>query len=332
MGEEIKISIIMPFYNSEKTIARCVDSVLTQDYGCYELLVIDDGSTDDSVGILKSYNDGRIKILKQNHKGVSAARNLGLRKASGDYVMFLDSDDALERGALRTLIEIVSDKNNFEIIKFGYCTVDNGRKDRKDMYGLAGKVLNSNTKEDYELMIDNFFRNDNMIPCYVMTLFLPRKFIIKNKLYFDESKYMMEDGIFYLNLFRKKAKIYFYDKILYDMYENKNSVTRSSRNVINVARGAFDSVVEILTGIGYDGKSCSRCLRLVIGCMMKCGRNIDKVEDLCFCDEMKKIATIADVSKNNLFWKLVRMAILNDNKTLLRVLSYIRGVKRRIKG
>ncbi len=87
------ISVIIPFYNREWSLSRAVDSVLGQSWSDLELLLVDDGSTDRSCEVGLSYNDKRIRYFYQHHKGVSCARNLGLKHCRGDYVALLDSDD-----------------------------------------------------------------------------------------------------------------------------------------------------------------------------------------------------------------------------------------------
>src|SRR3954469_15054656 len=86
------ISVILPVYNRANWVSRAIDSVLSQTYQNFELLVIDDGSTDDTSRVLESYGS-RIKVLKQAHAGAEAARNLGLEYARGEFVAFIDSDD-----------------------------------------------------------------------------------------------------------------------------------------------------------------------------------------------------------------------------------------------
>ena len=95
--KKIKFSIIIPAYNAEKTIKSCVDSVLVQDYDSYEIIIVDDGSKDATARILREeYGDNKkITILSQENKGVSAARNRALNEASGEWVIFLDSDDKI---------------------------------------------------------------------------------------------------------------------------------------------------------------------------------------------------------------------------------------------
>ena len=99
------ITMIIPVYNAERTIARCIDSVLKQEYTNFELLIVDDGSTDNSGAICDSYEekDSRIRVIHQENSGVSASRNLALSLARGTYVQFLDSDDWITPNAMRLL-------------------------------------------------------------------------------------------------------------------------------------------------------------------------------------------------------------------------------------
>ena len=89
------ISVIIPVYNAEKYLSRCIDSVLNSSYTDFELLLINDGSTDQSLDICRQYKDqdSRITVISQENQGVSAARNLGLRICRGDWIIFIDSDD-----------------------------------------------------------------------------------------------------------------------------------------------------------------------------------------------------------------------------------------------
>lgn len=93
-----KISVIVPVYNVEKYLKKCIDSVLSQSYGHFELLLIDDGSTDSSGKICDEYGhrDPRIKVVHQNNQGLSSARNAGIDLASGEYITFIDSDDYID--------------------------------------------------------------------------------------------------------------------------------------------------------------------------------------------------------------------------------------------
>lgn len=100
-----KVSIIVPMYNSEKYIKRCIDSVLNQKYKNFEIIVINDGSTDNSLKICEEYCDSRLKIFSKKNEGVGIARNYGLDIADGDYILFIDSDDCIDNDYLSRLVE-----------------------------------------------------------------------------------------------------------------------------------------------------------------------------------------------------------------------------------
>ena len=102
----IKVSVIVPVYNASKTLKRCVDSILKQDYRDFELILVDDGSQDDSCRLMNEYaaSDSRVKAVSKTNGGVSSARNLGLDIATGDCVQFVDSDDWLPMEAVKLLV------------------------------------------------------------------------------------------------------------------------------------------------------------------------------------------------------------------------------------
>lgn len=101
---DIKVSVIVPVYNAERYLAACVDSVLQQDYHNIELILVDDGSSDNSQNICKSYTDNRVMYIHKENGGVSSARNLGIEVSGGGYLMFVDSDDYLPKNAISSLV------------------------------------------------------------------------------------------------------------------------------------------------------------------------------------------------------------------------------------
>lgn len=119
--EENKVSIIVPGYNAGPYIADCISSVLRQTYKNYELLIVDDGSKDDTLKISKEFasKDKRIQVFHQKNAGLPSARNVGLQHATGDYVLFLDSDDWLENNCLETTINECQ-KSDADVVFFDY--------------------------------------------------------------------------------------------------------------------------------------------------------------------------------------------------------------------
>ena len=106
------VSIIVPMYNSEKYIVRCIDSLLEQSYENIEIIVVDDGSSDNSVEIIKKYNDNRINIYQKRNEGVSATRNLGIEKSNGDFLLFVDSDDYVSKDIVKVMLDKINSENS----------------------------------------------------------------------------------------------------------------------------------------------------------------------------------------------------------------------------
>ena len=105
------VSIIVPVYNTEKYIRECLDSLTQQSYSHIEIIAVDDGSTDNSLCLLKelSVKDNRLKVSSQPNQGVSVARNLALSKATGTYVMFVDADDWIDSSTIEECLQAIED-------------------------------------------------------------------------------------------------------------------------------------------------------------------------------------------------------------------------------
>lgn len=207
---ENDLDIIIPAYNSEKYIDACIASVLTQKtFYKYRIIVIDDGSTDKTFEILKRYSDNeKIKIIHQNNKGLSGARNTGLEYIKSRYVMFIDSDDLLEQGAIENLLNCAYN-NHADSVEGAYAFISaNGKikwiKAHKtgsmdanaEYYGFAwGKIYSSKLFESIQ---------------------------------FPEL-YWYEDSMCRQILFPLQKKSYGIDKVVYKYRENKNGISHKSR-------------------------------------------------------------------------------------------------------
>ena len=123
--EGVKLSIIIPVYNAEKTLDRCINSILDQEFEAYEVILVDDGSKDTSPALCDSYaaSDHRFVVRHQVNSGVSASRNAGLDMARGEYVMFVDSDDALIPYALEDMFKSLKGE---DMAVGGYAVFVNG--------------------------------------------------------------------------------------------------------------------------------------------------------------------------------------------------------------
>lgn len=149
--DSIKFSVIIPVYNVENYLKQCIDSVLSQNYDNYEIVLINDGSTDHSFDICEYYkaNDNRIVLLNQNNKGAAAARNNGIKHATGDYLLFLDSDDYwLVNNVFRIIYDRIN-KFNSDVIIFNYKKIFNNNSSIyfSSSYDMPTEFLGKNSKE-----------------------------------------------------------------------------------------------------------------------------------------------------------------------------------------
>lgn len=214
-----KISIIVPFYNSDKTIDKCIQSVLNQTYSNFEAIMVNDGGNDNSVNIVKSYmeKDDRIKLINNNHGGVSSARNTGIRNATGDYIEFLDSDDHLEPNMLERMLE-TSKKHDADIVVCNYT-----HPTFKNYFGNT--IINVDSYNDLRKYYQTTFAV--VVPWNK----LYKKEVIKT--YFDEEVHFCEDELFGLaNMFNAK-KIVGIDDVLYHYYIAPKETSFEESSAIN---------------------------------------------------------------------------------------------------
>lgn len=143
------VSIIIPIYNSEKYLERCINSVLCQTYTNWELLLIDDGSTDFSNSICRTYaqNDSRVRLYTQENSGASSARNLGLSNANGDWLTFIDSDDYVNTEYIASFIDGVRSSNSL----FYYQGLIDEDIDGNTCFRDANEIIGYNASKFYNL-------------------------------------------------------------------------------------------------------------------------------------------------------------------------------------
>ena len=200
----LSISVIMPVYNAEKSLKKSVDSVLNQTFPDFELIIVDDGSTDSSGLLCDEYavKDKRVKVIHQENSGVSKTRNTGIDAANGEYLVFLDSDDVMDLNLLEDNLNIVRKLNpDVLIFNFRYTfadhSVDNTFKQDEIFFGDNKKFFD----EKLEMVVEKELMNApwNKI--------IRRDLVKNNKLYFDERYSILEDAMFSLMVCAKAETI-----------------------------------------------------------------------------------------------------------------------------
>lgn len=182
-----KISVIVPVYNTEKYLHRCIDSILAQTFTDFELLLIDDGSTDDSGDICDEYAslDKRIKVFHKENGGASSARNLGLDNACGNYLIFLDSDDFWIDNLFINVFHNLASKNNLDIVRGEYRAIkENGET-----------LWNRETSRERLLYADKTLCNTDFLKYAVNGEFFLPLCLFKRSLF---SELRFEDGRMFL--------------------------------------------------------------------------------------------------------------------------------------
>lgn len=219
MNEETNlISIIVPVYNCEKYIERCINSILKQTYKNIEVLLINDGSKDKSLQICERYaqKDNRIIVFEKENEGVSSARNLGIEKSHGEFITFVDSDDYLEENFCEEMIKRAY-KYSVDYVTCGYKRVyDNGHIEYINN-DCSEKVITSNNYLNFLLNVQMGYGFAHMK--------LIRKRAIRN-IKFDKNLKVGEDALFNVMLCNNLKKVLIYNKSLYNYYFNSDSVVR----------------------------------------------------------------------------------------------------------
>ncbi|MCW1521115.1 glycosyltransferase family 2 protein, partial [Acinetobacter baumannii] len=201
-------------YNASKTICKTLESLIKQNRSDFEVLIIDDGSTDDTYEICRDYINQKenFKLIKQKNKGVSSARNLGLRNASGDYIVFMDADDILSNTAINEIYNHLY-KNDSEIIFFDYYVkIENEEKYIKSLNSLQKDALLKDIMK-------------GVMRGFVWNKIFKRNFILDNRLSFNEKLKYCEDEEFLLDAIWFSKEISYLERGLYYYIQHENSFT-----------------------------------------------------------------------------------------------------------
>lgn len=221
----MKVSIVVPIYNVEKYLRECIDSILKQDILDYEIILVDDGSPDNCPAICDEYaaRDDRIKVVHKQNGGLSSARNAGIRESSGDYLIFMDSDDFWnDKVSVADMFTIV--ENNKQVEMFLFSSLDyiegKGYFKRKEHFNL--KDFQTDTVEDY---CKSLQRNGNFeVAAY--TKIFRTDFIKNNELFFKEG-IVSEDSEWMLRVLRHLKTVKVIDSSLYIYRQREGSITKS---------------------------------------------------------------------------------------------------------
>lgn len=221
-----EISVIVPIYNGEKTIERCINSILNQTFKDLEIILVNDGSQDRSLDICKklSQKNKFIKVFTQNNKGQSAARNLGIKNSSGKYIMFCDCDDTVSNKWCENLYEIIKYQKN--VLPYcGFNILSNT--------GQFKQTIENNKTSKWTIEKKDFFYLDQICLSGFPTnkIFL-KDILFQNNIFFDENLRDNEDLKFVLEYVTYIKNIIYTNSKDYNYYSYEYSVSKHYRNKI----------------------------------------------------------------------------------------------------
>ncbi|MFI3163967.1 MAG: glycosyltransferase family 2 protein [Bacillota bacterium] len=219
--QDIAFSVIIPVYNVEKFLNRCIDSVLAQTYKKFEIILVNDGSSDRSLNICNQYAKGyqNIKVINQINKGLFHARLEGVRNACNDYCIFVDSDDSIDRTLLSDLSVLFRVGYDIVIFKLNHIELDGAIIEGETVFP-NGMVFNNETKEELYSMLFSTSRINNIV-CKGFK----RVLIDVGKLSGYSRISMGEDAMYSVNILEDAKSIIYIDKAYYNYYKNEESMT-----------------------------------------------------------------------------------------------------------
>ncbi|MGN0107431.1 MAG: glycosyltransferase family 2 protein [Hominilimicola sp.] len=215
---EKAVSVIVPVFNGGSTIKRCIESILNQTLSGIEIIVVDDGSEDNTLSFLRSFTDDRLTIITQNNAGQGFARNLGLEIAKGKYIAFADADDAIESAMLEEMYKR-AERDSADMVQCNILDIYPDGSKRVQLEA-TDETVNITDKGEYT---DRYFT-----PCchsYEVCNKLIRRSIIENSglKFRDTRKYFSEDLMFNLELINHLKTVSFISAPYYNYYQNENS-------------------------------------------------------------------------------------------------------------
>lgn len=304
-----KVSIIIPVYNAEKYLNKCLDSVVNQTYQNIEIILVDDGSTDTSSKICEEYQNKHqnIEYKKTKNSGVSNARNTGLKMATGKYIFFLDSDDYLEENSIQELMSNKTSNSLIGLVPTGY--------EYQNSYSV------------YE-----YFRNIMINKCLGNVWgFLFEKDKIDFE--FDIHTHLMEDTLFLLNYISKVELLTFINEIKYNYVININGITKSKnieKIILNIKSFDYslDQIKKIINEKYKDKVEETKKLiehkkiKLLESELIK----ISGIEDLkIFVNDKNVINILNNNNSSNIILKIVKRIL--SKKNFILCLAYIKARK-----
>ena len=242
----VKISIVIPIYNAEDHLQRCVDSVLNQTEKNIEIILVDDGSKDNSIEICKNYlnQDKRVQLIHQENSGVSAARNRGIEQACGEYIGFIDSDDWIEPNMYECLLREANQASADIVICDARTVYEDGKIQADTITQLSGNQILQKSEFTPSLLLE---MAGSAWRCIYKNHRDNDKLQKQKTILFPLGVKFSEDRIFNLYAFGQANKICYIKKAFYNRYMNeKSTVHRFHQDYFEACKKSMDGIEQAI--------------------------------------------------------------------------------------
>ena len=238
-----KISIIIPVYNGEKYLADCLNSILEQSFKEFELIIINDGSTDNTENVIEQFKniDSRIKSFNQENGGQGQARNRGLKMAQANYISFIDGDDIIAPNFLWELLHDIEEHHADIVICNWEYYKGNKKNERKNKNPFLKQESFEGKNVEYLLARKIYF---------TVNMLYRKDFLINNNVYYGEG-FLYEDFQFFVNSFIKANKVYINPNFLYYVRLHEESATRTKLNTMVHYEGFIKAIENSLKDANF---------------------------------------------------------------------------------
>lgn len=302
-----KISVIIPTYNRAKYLTKCLDSIFCQTLRDIEVILVDDGSTDNTEGIVRKYYDKRLKYYKRTNHGIGSSRNFGIDNAIGDYICFVDSDDYISSDCLEKMYnKAIFEKLDFVICDF-YNFYEDGTKEQIHLKDFDNTSL---------IKTPSLICDINLGPCNK----LMKRSIINNYRFPEDIKY--EDMPFVVEVLKNAKNIGKVNEPLnYFLMDNKSETTVRDKKIFDIFK-SLDLVIETLSENEFDESLKELVISKIVNYTIQQRYIKDKkVRDKFIDEAFIYIEKIDKNYKKNIYFKKrnVFKSIIEKNKLLTKI-------------
>ena len=335
-----KVSVVIPIYNVEKYLDRCISSVVNQTYENIEIILVDDGSPDNCPTICNDWakKDNRIKVIHKQNEGLGMARNTGIDHATGDYIFFFDSDDYVDEGIVEKCVEAAQNTCSQAVIFSRFDLYENGILKEKhitsDMFFFEGDSIKNK-------LLPSMFTYDLGFGISACCKMFDLNLIKENKIKFkSEKEIISEDAIFILEIFTHISRAVIVPECLYFYYKRNNSLSRSfkadrqeknniflEKSLAYIRELDLPETVQLHLTARYHSYTLS-AIKQIFSSDMRCEERKTELlkvfKDKTLHSTIKKEVLSLEAKSVRLFFYLVRIKAYN----LCYLLLYVRSKKK----